>query len=50
MTNKQLSQAHDLARIETDLEIAALTGEVSEEFAKKLRIVLMRANELNLMK
>lgn len=50
MTNKQLSQAHDLARIETDLELAAMTGEVTKEFADKLRIVLMRGNELNLMK
>lgn len=50
MTDTQLKQAADLARIETDLELAAMTGDVSPDFAAKLRLVLQRANDLNLMK
>ena len=49
MTDKQLQNACDLAKAETDLEIAYAKGEVSEEFANKLRLVLMRGQNLNMM-
>lgn len=50
MTDAQLEQAYRLAQIETDLELAAITGEIDTEFKERLRIVLMRGQQLNMMR